>query len=50
MTALTTILALVPIAFGLGFGASLIQPVAVWCVGGLVFAALITLVVIPVFC
>ena len=48
MTALTTILALVPIAFGLGFGASLIQPVAVCCIGGLIYATLMTLVVIPV--
>ena len=48
MTALTTILALVPIAFGMGFGASLIQPVAVCCIGGLVYATIMTLVVIPV--
>ncbi len=48
MTALTTILALVPIAFGMGFGASLIQPVAVCCIGGLIYATLMTLVVIPV--
>ena len=48
MTAFTTILALVPIAMGIGFGSDLIQPVAVCCIGGLVYATLMTLVVIPV--
>lgn len=48
MTALTTILALVPIAIGSGFGASLIQPVAVCCIGGLLYATVMTLLVIPV--
>lgn len=48
MTALTTILALVPVAVGSGFGVSLIQPVAVCCIGGLLYATVMTLVVIPV--
>ena len=48
MTAFTTILALVPIAMGIGFGSDLIQPVAVCCIGGLIYATLMTLVVIPV--
>ena len=48
MTAFTTILALVPIALGIGFGSDLIQPVAVCCIGGLLYATLMTLVVIPV--
>ena len=48
MTAFTTILALVPIAMGIGFGSSLIQPVAVCCIGGLLYATVMTLVVIPV--
>ncbi len=48
MTALTTILALVPIALGIGFGSSLIQPVAICCIGGLAYATVMTLVVIPV--
>lgn len=48
MTALTTILALVPIALGIGFGSSLIQPVAVCCIGGLTYATVMTLIVIPV--
>ncbi|MEA4912471.1 MAG: efflux RND transporter permease subunit, partial [Oscillospiraceae bacterium] len=48
MTALTTILGLVPLALGLGLGADLIQPVAVVCIGGLVYATLMTLFVVPV--
>ena len=48
MTALTTVLGLIPIALGMGFGSSLIQPVAVCCIGGLVYATLMTLIVIPV--
>ena len=48
MTALTTILALVPIAMGIGFGSSLIQPVAVCCIGGLTYATIMTLFIIPV--
>ena len=48
MTALTTILALIPIALGIGFGSDMIQPVAVCCIGGLTYATLMTLVVIPV--
>ena len=48
MTALTTVLGLVPIAFGMGFGASFIQPVAVCCIGGLLYATVMTLFVIPV--
>ncbi|MCQ2446567.1 MAG: efflux RND transporter permease subunit, partial [Clostridia bacterium] len=48
MTALTTILAMVPIALGFGQGASIIQPVAVTCIGGLAYATLMTLFIIPV--
>ncbi|MBQ7937264.1 MAG: efflux RND transporter permease subunit [Oscillospiraceae bacterium] len=48
MTALTTVLGLVPIALGFGFGSSLIQPVAVCCIGGLLYATVMTLFVIPV--
>ena len=32
----------------IGFGSSLIQPVAVCCIGGLLYATVMTLVVIPV--
>lgn len=48
MTAFTTVLGLVPIAIGMGFGSDLIQPVAVCCIGGLIYATVMTLFVIPV--
>lgn len=48
MTALTTILGLVPLALGWGTGAGLIQPVAVVAIGGLTYATLMTLFVVPV--
>jgi len=47
MTAITTVLALIPMAFGFGTGAELIQPVALVCVGGLTYGTLMTLLVIP---
>ena len=47
MTALTTILGLVPLALGWGVGASLIQPVAIVAIGGLTYATLMTLFVVP---
>ena len=48
MTVLTTVLGLVPLAFGFGSGADLIQPVAIVCIGGLLYATLMTLLVVPV--
>ena len=48
MTALTTILGLLPLGMGLGMGASLMQPVAIVCIGGLLYATIMTLVVVPV--
>ncbi len=47
MTALTTA---GPAALGLwhGSGAEMMQPVAIVCIGGLLYATLMTLVVIPV--
>lgn len=47
MTAVTTVLALIPMALGFGTGAELIQPVALVCVGGLTYGTLMTLLVIP---
>ena len=47
MTALTTILGLVPLAIGWGLGASLIQPVAIVSIGGLLYATFMTLFVVP---
>jgi multidrug efflux pump subunit AcrB len=48
MTAVTTVLALIPMALGFGTGAELIQPVALVCVGGLSYGTFMTLLVIPV--
>ena len=47
MTTLTTVLALVPLAFGVGEGADAQAPLARTVVGGLTGSALITLVLIP---
>ena len=48
MTALTTILGLCTLAFGMGMGADMLQPMAVVIVGGLTYATLLTLFVVPV--
>ena len=48
MTALTTIMALIPLALGLGEGGEAQSPMARAVIGGLSSATLITLVVIPV--
>lgn len=48
MTAITTILGLLPLALGLGTGAEMVQPVAIVCIGGLLYATLTTLVIIPI--
>ena len=47
MTALTTILALVMTAIGFGEGSELLQPMAVTAIGGLIYATILTLVVVP---
>ena len=48
MTTATTILALVPMAIGLGEGAGLRAPMAIAVIGGLCSSTLMTLLVIPV--
>ena len=48
MTTLTTIIALLPLAFGIGEGADAQAPLARAVVGGLAGSTLITLVLIPV--
>lgn len=47
MTALSTIIALVPLAFALGEGAELMAPLAVTVIGGLTSSTFLTVVVIP---
>ena len=47
MTTLTTILAMLPMCFGFGEGASLRSPMALAVIGGLVTSTLMSLVVIP---
>ncbi len=48
MTALTTILALIPIAIGSGEGGELLQPLGLTSIGGLIYATVLTLIVVPV--
>ena len=48
MTSMTTILALLPMAFGVGEGAELRSPLAITVIGGLAVATGLTLLVIPV--
>ena len=47
MTTATTVLALLPMALGLGAGDELRRPLAVTVIGGLTVATLLTLIVIP---
>jgi len=48
MTALTTILAMSTIALGFGSGVEMTQPLAVVTIGGLTYATLLTLLVVPI--
>jgi HAE1 family hydrophobic/amphiphilic exporter-1 len=48
MTALTTVLAMIPLSLGIGEGAELSSPLAIVVVWGLSLSTLVTLVVIPV--
>ena len=48
MTALTTILAMSTMALGMGDGAEMTQPMAIVSIGGLAYATLLTLFVVPV--
>ena len=47
MTALTTIFALLTMALGIGESAEIMQPLAVAAIGGLTYATLLTLLVVP---
>ncbi|MCL6616277.1 MAG: efflux RND transporter permease subunit, partial [Anoxybacillus ayderensis] len=48
MTALTTILGLLPLAFGIGDGAELNQPMAITVIGGLISSTFLTLFIITI--
>ncbi|MBR6472705.1 MAG: efflux RND transporter permease subunit [Firmicutes bacterium] len=48
MTSVTTILGLVVLAMGRTAGTDMMQPVALVCIGGLIYATLLTLLVVPV--
>ncbi|MCK9444144.1 MAG: efflux RND transporter permease subunit [Tissierellaceae bacterium] len=48
MTALTTILGLSTLSMGVGVGAEMIQPLAITAIGGLTYATILTLVVVPI--
>jgi HAE1 family hydrophobic/amphiphilic exporter-1 len=48
MTTATTVLGLTPMAIGIGEGAELQRPLALTIIGGLSFATLLTLIIIPI--
>lgn len=48
MTALTTILGLLPLAFGIGEGTEMNQPMGIAVIGGLISSTLLTLYIVPV--
>jgi HAE1 family hydrophobic/amphiphilic exporter-1 len=48
MTTLTTVLGLLPMAFGLGEGSEMRTPMAITVIGGLITSTLLTLLVVPV--
>lgn len=48
MTTMTTVLALIPLALGMGEGSEIEMPLAITVIGGLVLSAVLTLVVLPV--
>lgn len=48
MTALTTVLGLSTMAMGVGMGSDMMQPIAIVTIGGLLYATITTLFVIPV--
>jgi len=48
MTALTTILGMLPLALSIGEGAEIWKPMGITVIGGLLFSTLLTLVIVPV--
>ncbi|MDO4567848.1 MAG: efflux RND transporter permease subunit [Clostridia bacterium] len=47
MTTITTVLGLLTLLFGVGTGADILQPIAATIIGGLGYATLLTLIVVP---
>lgn len=47
MTTLTTVLGLLFMAVGNGLGSELMQPIAITCIGGLVYGTLMTMFIVP---
>jgi HAE1 family hydrophobic/amphiphilic exporter-1 len=47
MTTLSSLMAMIPIALGIGAGSELMQPMAIATVGGLSLSTVLTLVVVP---
>ncbi len=47
MTSLTTILGMMPLAFGSGEGAELVRPIGQTIVGGMIMSTLMTLFLVP---
>ena len=48
MTALTTILGLLPLALGIGEGTEMNQPMGIAVIGGLITSTLLTLYIVPI--
>jgi HAE1 family hydrophobic/amphiphilic exporter-1 len=48
MTALTTILAMIPLAFSKGEGSELWSPMGISVIGGLIFSTIVTMIIVPV--
>ena len=49
MTSLTTIIAMLTLALGIGSGTETMQPMAVTVIGGLTYSTIMTLFIVPVF-
>ena len=49
MTALTTIIALLPSAMGYGSSGAMMQPLAIASIGGLFYATIMSLIIVPAF-
>jgi multidrug efflux pump subunit AcrB len=47
MTTLTTVVGMLPLAFAIGEGSEMLQPLAVTIVSGLLFSTLVSLLLVP---